>query len=164
MAMVLLHEPDVLLIGELSLGLAPTVVEELLEMVRDLAGAGITIILVEQSVNVALTLAEQDAVPAAEAWKPVVVVVGADPQDTVVRLQLATELRGAGIASRPDLTSRRLGKQLDGAAKAGAHFAVICGDELLSVHLHGGIGGIQSSGGFISDGFDDDIRGMQQAQ
>ena len=63
------------------------------------------------------------------------VVVGADPEDTVVRLQLATELRGAGIATRPDLTARRLGKQLDGAAKAGAHFAVICGDELESGHV-----------------------------
>ncbi len=68
--------------------------------------------------RVALALADQDARPAAEPWKPVVVVVGADPDDTVVRLQLATELRGAGLACRPDLTSRRLGKQLDGAAKS----------------------------------------------
>jgi histidyl-tRNA synthetase len=85
--------------------------------------------------RVALALSEQDAVPAAELWKPAVVVVGADPDDTVVRLQIATELRGAGIASRPDLTARRLGKQLDGAARAGAHFAVICGDELESGHV-----------------------------
>jgi histidyl-tRNA synthetase len=85
--------------------------------------------------RVALALGEQAARPAAEPWKPVVVVVGADPEDTVVRLQLATELRGAGIATRPDLTARRLGKQLDGAAKAGAHFAVICGDELESGHV-----------------------------
>jgi histidyl-tRNA synthetase len=85
--------------------------------------------------RVALALAEQEATPAAEPWKPVVVVVGADPQDTVVRLQLATELRGAGLATRPDLTARRLGKQLDGAAKSGAHFAVICGDELESGHV-----------------------------
>jgi len=80
--------------------------------------------------RVALALADPEDQPYAEPWKPAVVVVGADPDDTVVRLQLATELRGAGLASRADLTSRRLGKQLDGAAKAGAHFAVICGDEL----------------------------------
>jgi histidyl-tRNA synthetase len=80
--------------------------------------------------RVALALAEQDASPVTEPWRPTVVVVGTDPTDTVVRLQLATELCGAGLACRPDLTSRRLGKQLDGAAKAGAHFAVICGDEL----------------------------------
>ena len=69
--------------------------------------------------RVAIALAEQDAVAATEPWRPVVVVVGADPEDTVVRLQLATELRGAGLACRPDLTARRLGKQLEGAAKAG---------------------------------------------
>ena len=80
--------------------------------------------------RLALALAEQGTVPASEPWKPAVVVVGTDPDDTIVRLQLATELRGAGLACRPDLTARRLGKQLDGAAKAGAHFAVICGDEL----------------------------------
>ncbi len=85
--------------------------------------------------RVVLALSEQDAAPAAEPWKPAVVVVGADPDDTVVRLQLATELRGSGLATRPDLTSRRLGKQLDGAAKAGAHFAVICGDELETGHV-----------------------------
>ena len=85
--------------------------------------------------RVALALAEQDAQPQAEPWRPAVVVVGADPQDTIVRLQLATELRGAGLACRPDLTSRRLGKQLDGAARAGAHFAIICGDELETGHV-----------------------------
>ncbi len=85
--------------------------------------------------RVALALAEEDTAPEVEPWKPVAVVVGADPEDTVLRLQLATELRGSGLACRPDLTSRRLGKQLDGAARAGAHFAVICGDELESGHV-----------------------------
>ena len=85
--------------------------------------------------RVALALAEQDAQPHGEPWRAAVVVVGADPEDSVVRLQLATELRGAGLACRPDLSTRRLGKQLDGAARAGAHFAVICGDELEAGHV-----------------------------
>jgi histidyl-tRNA synthetase len=85
--------------------------------------------------RVALALEEQGAPPAIEAWKPVAVVVGTDPQDTVVRLQVATELRGAGLACRADLTSRRLGKQIDSAARDGAHFAVICGDELDAGHI-----------------------------
>ncbi len=85
--------------------------------------------------RVAIALEEADTKPAAEAWRPVVVVVGTDPEDTVVRLQLATELRGAGMSCRADLTARRLGKQLDGAARAGAHFAVICGDELDAGHV-----------------------------
>ncbi|TML63766.1 MAG: MFS transporter [Actinobacteria bacterium] len=51
--------PKLLLIDELSLGLAPTVVERLLEIVRAIHDNGTTIILVEQSVNVALRLAER---------------------------------------------------------------------------------------------------------
>jgi histidyl-tRNA synthetase len=63
---------------------------------------------------------------------PTVVVVGADAADTVTRLRIATELRRAGIAARADLTRRKLGKQLEGAARESAHFAVIVGDELAS--------------------------------
>jgi histidyl-tRNA synthetase len=85
--------------------------------------------------RVSLALEEQGVHAPTHPWKPTVVIVGADPEDTVVRLQLATELRGAGLACRPDLTSRRLGKQLEGAAKAAAHFAVICGDELAGGHV-----------------------------
>jgi len=56
--------------------------------------------------------------------------VGADPADTLTRLRIATELRAAGLSARADLGRRKLGKQLESAAREGAHFAVICGDEL----------------------------------
>jgi histidyl-tRNA synthetase len=61
---------------------------------------------------------------------PAAVVVGADPDDTVNRLRIATDLRSAGIAARADLARRKLGKQLEVAARDHAHFAVIVGDEL----------------------------------
>jgi len=54
-----LSRPKLLMIDELSLGLAPAVVEQLLEIVRAIHAQGTTIILVEQSVNVALTVAER---------------------------------------------------------------------------------------------------------
>ena len=63
-------------------------------------------------------------------WPPAAVVVGADPAATVERLRVATDLRAAGLAARADLSHRRLGKQLEAAAKEQAHFAVIVGDEL----------------------------------
>jgi ABC-type branched-subunit amino acid transport system ATPase component len=52
-------KPKLLMIDELSLGLAPTIVEQLLEIVRAIHDQGTTIILVEQSVNVALRIAER---------------------------------------------------------------------------------------------------------
>ena len=59
LAMNLIAAPSLLLIDELSLGLAPVVVERLVELVREVAAEGTTVILVEQSVNVALTLADR---------------------------------------------------------------------------------------------------------
>ncbi|MHB8464968.1 MAG: MFS transporter [Acidimicrobiales bacterium] len=50
--------PRVLLIDELSLGLAPRVVGELLEIVRQINAAGTAVVLVEQSVNIALSLVD----------------------------------------------------------------------------------------------------------
>ncbi|MGH9186729.1 MAG: ATP-binding cassette domain-containing protein, partial [Acidimicrobiales bacterium] len=51
--------PRLLLIDELSLGLAPAVVEPLLDMVRSIRARGVTIVIVEQSVNIALTICDR---------------------------------------------------------------------------------------------------------
>ena len=59
LAMAFIARPRVLLIDELSLGLAPVIVAQLLPIVRRLAEAGVAVVLVEQSVNVALTVAER---------------------------------------------------------------------------------------------------------
>ena len=54
---VLLTRPRLLLIDELTLGLAPKIVEDLIATVRDVNAQGTTVVLVEQSANLALTLA-----------------------------------------------------------------------------------------------------------
>jgi ABC-type branched-subunit amino acid transport system ATPase component len=59
LGMAFVAKPRLLIIDELSLGLAPTIVEQLLDIVRAIHAGGCTIILVEQSVNVALTVAER---------------------------------------------------------------------------------------------------------
>jgi branched-chain amino acid transport system ATP-binding protein len=59
LGMAFIGKPRLLMIDELSLGLAPSVVSQLLAMVRELRDAGTTVILVEQSVNVALTVADR---------------------------------------------------------------------------------------------------------
>ena len=59
LARVMLHEPEVLMIDELSLGLAPVVVQSLLETVEELKEQGQTMIIVEQSLNVALAISDR---------------------------------------------------------------------------------------------------------
>jgi branched-chain amino acid transport system ATP-binding protein len=55
----LIPDPKLLLIDELSLGLAPTVVGQLIDVVHRIHDTGLTIVVVEQSINVALRLAER---------------------------------------------------------------------------------------------------------
>lgn len=54
----LILRPRLLLIDELSLGLAPVVVGPLLDMVRRINAEGTAVVLVEQSVNIALSLVD----------------------------------------------------------------------------------------------------------
>jgi branched-chain amino acid transport system ATP-binding protein len=55
----LIPDPQLLLIDELSLGLAPTVVGQLIDVVHRIHETGLTIVVVEQSINVALRLAQR---------------------------------------------------------------------------------------------------------
>jgi ABC-type branched-subunit amino acid transport system ATPase component len=55
----LMARPRLLMIDELSLGLAPIVMAEILRAVDEVVGRGSAILLVEQSLNIALSLASQ---------------------------------------------------------------------------------------------------------
>jgi len=59
LAQAFIAEPRLLLIDELSLGLAPVIVAKLVDILRAINARGTTIIIVEQSVNVALELAQR---------------------------------------------------------------------------------------------------------
>jgi ABC-type branched-subunit amino acid transport system ATPase component len=59
LAKALLIEPELLCIDELSLGLAPVVVGELLAIVGDLHDRGTTLVVVEQSLNIAAQLCDR---------------------------------------------------------------------------------------------------------
>ena len=60
----LVSAPSVLLIDELSMGLAPLIVAELYQMVAKLAEGGMTVLLVEQFVTTALAVASRAAIMA----------------------------------------------------------------------------------------------------
>jgi len=55
-------EPKVLLLDELSMGLAPLVVADLYELVGRLSASGVTVLLVEQFVNTAMSVATDAAI------------------------------------------------------------------------------------------------------
>lgn len=59
LAKALLPDPQLLIVDELSLGLAPIVVERLLGTIADLRRDGLTMLIVEQSLNVAMAFAER---------------------------------------------------------------------------------------------------------
>jgi len=59
LARVMMTKPRLLMIDELAFGLAPMTVERLMDIVRQVNADGATVILVEQSVNRAMTLAER---------------------------------------------------------------------------------------------------------
>ena len=54
----IMSDPEVLIIDELSLGLAPVVVQQLAGTLRALKQSGMTILLVEQNVRLALALSD----------------------------------------------------------------------------------------------------------
>ena len=55
----LMSQPELMMIDELSLGLAPVVVDEILARLPDIAASGTAVLLVEQDVDAALSVAER---------------------------------------------------------------------------------------------------------
>lgn len=58
-AMALLSAPEILCIDELSLGLAPAMVTKLIDAVKQINAGGVTVVIVEQSINTACAVAER---------------------------------------------------------------------------------------------------------
>lgn len=58
-ARALMNEPELLLVDEPSAGLAPSIVAELMELLRGVADSGVTILMVEQNISFALDVADR---------------------------------------------------------------------------------------------------------
>jgi ABC-type branched-subunit amino acid transport system ATPase component len=54
----LMLQPRLMMIDELSLGLAPLIVQQLVKIVKDINASGVSMILVEQSANLALSVTD----------------------------------------------------------------------------------------------------------
>jgi branched-chain amino acid transport system ATP-binding protein len=85
----LLTNPRLLIMDEPSEGLAPTVVETLIQTIKDLAAAGMALLVVEQNLGVATTLAE----------RVIVMVAGT----------IATETTSEQLLADPEAQKRYLG-------------------------------------------------------
>ena len=58
MARALMSKPELLLLDEPSMGLAPILVDEIFEIVKKISSSGTTILLVEQNAKAALSIAD----------------------------------------------------------------------------------------------------------
>jgi branched-chain amino acid transport system ATP-binding protein len=88
-ARALLTNPTLLIMDEPSEGLAPLVIELLIETLRRLEQEGLRILLIEQNLGVATSLAERQLI--------------------MIRGEIAAETTGAELAASPDLQRRYLG-------------------------------------------------------
>jgi len=117
LAMAFIAQPRLMIIDELSLGLAPTVIESLLAIVKDINERGTAVILVEQSVNLALrmcsraTFMEKGQVvfqgPTSELIEHEelvrsVLLEGARQHADAGTGMAAAQPAGAGVRARPD--------------------------------------------------------------
>ena len=59
MARALMSRPKLLMLDEPSMGLAPILVEQIFEIIKELHGSGTTILLVEQNAQMALSIADR---------------------------------------------------------------------------------------------------------
>lgn len=59
MGRALMAKPDILLLDEPSMGLAPLLVKEIFRIIKDINQQGVTVLLVEQNANMALSIADR---------------------------------------------------------------------------------------------------------
>jgi branched-chain amino acid transport system permease protein len=137
LAQALLCKPRLLMIDELSIGLAPTIVSQLVGVVDDLRSQGITPLVVEQSLNVAARLADR----AVFLEKGRVRFTG-----SVARLMARPDLARAVFLRRPEQTKRAArgnGAVVFRAVEVGKHFGGVVAVEDVSLDVaHGEIVGI----------------------
>ncbi len=95
LGVALARRPKVLLVDELSMGLAPLVVDRLLRAIRDAADNGVGVLLVEQAVRQALTIS--DHVHVLQRGSVVLSGKGGDMADRITEIE-ASYLSSLGPA------------------------------------------------------------------
>ena len=137
LAMCLESRPRVLLVDELSLGLAPVVVAEMIPVLRRLADDGVAIVVVEQSVNLALEIADR-----AYFMERGEIRFSGPTRDLLDRPDLLRSVFLAGCRRRFRSAARRGGRS---AGVPPADSETVTSDTVLEVSdLHVRFGGVQA--------------------
>ena len=55
----LMSKPKILMLDEPSLGLAPLIVQQIFDIIREINNSGVTVLLIEQNANMALHVADR---------------------------------------------------------------------------------------------------------
>jgi branched-chain amino acid transport system ATP-binding protein len=103
LARALLPSPRLLMIDELSLGLAPVVVQMLFSMLREINAQGTTVLLVEQYVNLALQVAHRAYV----LEKGKIALSGAAKDLAADAEVVRSSYLGGSVQARPKRPARR---------------------------------------------------------
>ena len=74
--------------------------------------------------RVVLALEARGLLPTA-ASGPAIVIAGIEPESVAERVAIAAQLRAAGASARADVSTRKIGKQLEGAVRDGALAVII---------------------------------------
>jgi branched-chain amino acid transport system permease protein len=134
LAQALLCNPKLLMIDELSIGLAPTIVGQLVQVVGELAEQGVTLLVVEQSLNVAARLADR----AVFLEKGQVRFTG-----SIKRLLSRPDLARAVFLRRPERSAKARAKTngadvIFSANSVGKHFGGVYAVDDVDVDVHRG--------------------------
>ncbi len=161
LAQAFIAKPRLLMIDELSLGLAPTVVESLLKIVKAIHDNGTTVILVEQSVNIALRLCDR----AAFIEKGEVVFSGDTAEllgrDDIVRAVFLEGARGEAIEAKAPEAAVPAGAAAAQAATVAAGLGTTERQVVLSARgLRRSFGGVVAVDDVDLDLYDGEILGL----
>jgi branched-chain amino acid transport system ATP-binding protein len=138
LSMAFIAQPKLLIIDELSLGLAPTVIESLLGIVKGIHTRGSAVILVEQSINLALRLCDR-----AIFMEKGQVVFSGSTADLLDRQDIVRAVLLGGADSRTETTPAATFDRGDPAPQAAAAPSLVVQQAVLSARgLYQRFGGV----------------------